>query len=240
MEDTRKEENAAFLEAKKDDEDAIPVLEEAKAALEKYYKENKIPLGPIQGDVKAALLAEAPADDFEVDPDQAPDATFTHKGKRKTDSKGIISIITMIIEDLHGEIKAAIAAEAEAQTEFEKSVATAKKVIKDLEDKVTELKDIIANRKEEIVTEKDLKSSNEEDLYSTEKHKEKITPDCDWILGAFKERADKRAAEMEGLTKAKEYLAGAKPPSMLQVHHFDDTVLPGIGFEGLSFLQRRN
>jgi len=111
-------------------------------------------------------------------------------------------------------------------------VAAAKKVIADLEAKVKELKDIIATRKEEVVTEKDLKSTNEDDLDSTHSHKKKITPDCDWILDAFEERRSKRAAEMEGLTKAKEYLAGAKP-SLLQVVSAHAETSPKSDFEGL-------
>merc|ERR1719387_788009 len=217
MEDTRKEENEDFLASKKDDEDAIPVLKAALEAMTKYYKKNKIPLGPIQGDVKSLLQEREP--EFEKDPDKAPDATFAGKGKRKGQSKGIISILTMIIEDLHGEIKTAIAEEEKAQAEFEKAVAAAKKVIADLEAKVKELKDIIATR-------------NEEELDSTHEHKKKITPDCDWILDAFEERKGKRAAEMEGLTKAKEYLAGAKP-SLLQVAPTDAKTEPKNFFEGL-------
>jgi hypothetical protein len=230
MEDTRKEENEDFLAGKKDDEDAIPVLKAALEAMTKYYKKNKIPLGPIQGDVKSLLQEREP--EFEKDPDKAPDATLAGKGKRKGQSKGIISILTMIIEDLQGEIKTAIAEEEKAQAEFEKAVAAAKNVIADLEAKVNELKDIIATRKEEVVTEKDLKSTNEEELDSTHEHKKKITPDCDWILDAFEERKGKRAAEMEGLTKAKEYLAGAKP-SLLQVAPTDAKTEPKSFFEGL-------
>merc|ERR1719248_561327 len=88
MENQRAEENQAFLRAKKDDEDAIALLEKAKAALTRYYDQNKIELGPIQGSVKGVLLHQEP--EFEISEDQAPDATFSHKGHRKNESKGII------------------------------------------------------------------------------------------------------------------------------------------------------
>merc|ERR1719453_2311532 len=97
MEDQRQEENQAFLEAKSDDEGAIELLEKAKAALAAYYEKNKTELGPIQGSVKGALLQEPV---FQVSEDQAPDATFSHMGSRKGGAKGIVSIITMVIEDL--------------------------------------------------------------------------------------------------------------------------------------------
>jgi len=44
-----------------------------------------------------------------------------------------------------------------------------------------------------------------------------IKPDCDWILENFDERDKKREAEMNGLTEAKSYLAGAKPEFLQRV-----------------------
>merc|ERR1719335_1982960 len=85
MEDQRKEENQQFLQAKSDDEGAIELLEQAKAALSKFYEKNKIEMGPIQGGVKDVLLQEPQKEEpaFKVHEDQAPDATFSHKGHRK-------------------------------------------------------------------------------------------------------------------------------------------------------------
>merc|ERR1719399_2687329 len=125
MEATRIEENQVFLQEKTDDENAIELLQKAKEAILAYYEKNKIELGPIQGSVKGVLLQEPV---FKISEDQAPDATFSHKGKRKTETKGVISIIQMIIEDLGGEIKTEQMNEAEAQLEFEKQLAAAKKL----------------------------------------------------------------------------------------------------------------
>ena len=61
-------------------------------------------------------------------------------------------------------------------------------------------------------------------------YKAKIKPDCDWIIGLFKERETARAAEMNGLLTAKEYLAGAKVPSLLQKSKFNDDALSSIKF----------
>merc|ERR1719456_1802281 len=115
MTEERTDENDAFKAAKKDDEDAIALLEQAIEALSAYYKKNKIEMGPIQGSVK---LMQEP--EFEVSKWQAPDATFSDKGKRKNESKGIISILTMLKEDLEDEIKNGIKDEADSQMEYEK------------------------------------------------------------------------------------------------------------------------
>merc|ERR1719456_775322 len=64
----RKEENEAYLQAKKDDEDAKALLEKAKEAFTKFYKENDVKMGAIQGSVK--LLQDEP--EFERSADDAP------------------------------------------------------------------------------------------------------------------------------------------------------------------------
>merc|ERR1719487_1668911 len=51
----RKEEHEAFLQAKQDDEDAIALLDKAKASFTKYYKESGVEMGEIQGSVKGLL-----------------------------------------------------------------------------------------------------------------------------------------------------------------------------------------
>jgi hypothetical protein len=110
-----------------------------------------------------------------------------------------------------------------------------------LEEKVEQLKDVIASRKEEWTQEHKLMDDNKEELADDHAHKKEITPDCDWILNSFVARAEKRDAEKEGLTAAKEFLAGAAPPSMLQsarVPNFNDDAFPKISFRGVSFLQR--
>merc|ERR1719174_1575028 len=136
MEDQRTAENNAFLAAKQADEDAVKVLGEAKAALTKYYEDHKIKLGKIQESVKAALVQRQPGSpEFERSEEIAPDAVFQKKDHTKQQSKGIVSILTMIIEDLGAEIKHGIADEVAAQTVFEQGVAKAKALIEKLEEK---------------------------------------------------------------------------------------------------------
>merc|ERR1719401_869237 len=113
--DERNEEHQDFLNAVKEDEAAIKLLQLAKAALSAYYKKNKIPLGPIQGSVK--LLQQTPT--FEVSEDQAPDATFSHKGSHKLQSKGIISLMDYIMEDLQDEVSNARKDEEKSQSDYE-------------------------------------------------------------------------------------------------------------------------
>jgi len=229
--DERKAENEAYLQAKKDDQDAIALLEKAKEAFTKYYKENGVKMGPIQGSVKGALLQQEP--EFERSADDAPDATFSNKGNNKLKGKGIVSLFDYIIEDLNDELANEKKAEAESQADYEKEMDTAQKLYDELEEKKVNLENIIAKRKEDKEEEtKDMKENNK-DRDAELKYEAKIKPDCDWILKAFDQRATARAAEMDGLTAAKEFLAG-KTALLEKSTKFDDAKLPSIGFLGIS------
>jgi hypothetical protein len=201
MKDERKKENEAFVEAKKDDEDAIVLLKKAKDVLMEFYKKEGVKMGDVQGSVK--LLQADPLSD----PDVAPDATFSDKGKRKGETKGIISIMTMIIEDLEMEITNEVKAEEEAQLAFEKALAIAEKLVEDLEAKKVSLEEAIAKRKKEKTEEKADKKDNEKDLDAQKKKKKEIKEDCDYMIEKYEERRGYREAEADALTEAKEFLA---------------------------------
>jgi len=222
----RKAENAAFLQAKKDDEGAIDLLTKAKDALAKFYKEQGIDMGEIQGSATGFLQAP----EFERSADDAPDASFSKKGARKNQSKNIISLLSYIIEDLVDEIAGGKKNEAQSQTEYQEEVDTADALLKDLNAKVVTLEGIIAKRNSDKEEEnKDMKANNGDRTAELD-YQKKITPDCDWIIGAFDKRATARDAEMNGLTTAKEFLAGQAALVQGKVERSFDK----IGFLGIT------
>jgi len=216
----RKEENEAYLQAKKDDEDAIALLEKAKAAMAKYYEENGI-----------SLLSKEP--EFTRSADDAPDATLSGKDSNKNAAKTILSLFAYIIEDLTDELSNAKKAEAQSQADFEEEKATADKLVDDLTSKKITLTGIIAKRNEDKKEENTDMKENNIDRDDEIKYQAKIKPDCDWILKAFDGRADARAAEAGGLTTAKEFLAG-KTALLQSKGKFDDAKFSSIGFLGIS------
>jgi len=230
--DERKAENEAYIVAKDDDDAAINVLDTAKAAMAKFYKKNGVKMGAIQGAAKGAVLAQdEPV--FERSEDDAPDASFSGKGKNKNASKNILSLFSYIIEDLTNELIHEKKTEAQSQADFEKESATAEQLVSDLEEKVVTLEGIIATRVDDKKDEnKDMKENNV-DRDAELKYQAKITPDCDWIIKAFDGRADARAAEAGGLTTAKEFLAG-KTSLIQSEHKFDDSKLSSLGFLGVA------
>jgi len=213
----RKEEHEAFEQAQKDDNAAVAVLEKAKAAMAKFYKENGI-----------ALLSDP---EFSRSADDAPDATLSGKDNNANASKTILALFAYVIEDLSDELKNDKKAEANSQTEFDEELATAEKLRDDLIAKRITLKGIISKRNGDKEEEnKDMKENNK-DRDAEIAYKNKITPDCDWMLKAFDQRAEARAAEAGGLETAKEFLAGKT--SLLQSSKFDDSKLASIGFLGI-------
>jgi len=227
LKDERKAENEAFLQAKKDDEGAIELLTKAREAMAAFYKKQGVDMGEIQGSVK--FLQGEPA--FERSEDDAPDASFSKKGNRKNQSKNILSLLSYIIEDLNDEVANGKKNEAQSQLEFEAELATANALLKDLKAKVVTLDDLISKRNTDKKEENtDLKANNG-DKDAEVAYEGKIKPDCDWIIGAFDKRATARAAETDGLTTAKEFLAGQ---SALVQKKFDDSSLQSIGFLGIS------
>merc|ERR1719230_202727 len=136
MEDTRKEAHSVYQSKKADDEGASKLLAAAIESLSAFYKNNEIETGPVQGSINL-LQKRAPV--FEVSADQAPDAGFTGAGKSAGESKGIISTLTMIKEDLDDEITNGVREEEENQAEFMAQLASAHKLKQDLIDKKTDL-----------------------------------------------------------------------------------------------------
>lgn len=221
MEEQRISDNQAFLNAKSDDTAAIELLMSARDAISKYYKDNGIAV---------QFIEKKPT--FAVSEDQAPDFEFDSTNSRSGESKGVVSLITMLIEDLNDEVKNGLKSEEDAQLEFEKMLKTAKNLKQKLEDKVVNLDGIIAKRGEEKIDEDELKTSNSEDKQAELSYEQEIKPDCDWIIGSFSDRSLKRSAEMDGLLTAKQYLAGAKPSAALLEQPFDDARLSNIRFLG--------
>merc|ERR1719330_2149472 len=107
---------------------------------------------------------------------------------RKHESKGIIALLETIIEDLNTEIANGVRAEEAAQLEYEAQMKAAEDLQATLIAKKANLASDIALRKDEMTDEEGMEPTCEE--------------------AKFQERTTKRAAEMEGLVQAKEFLAG--------------------------------
>merc|ERR550532_3291433 len=120
--------------------------------------------------------------------------TFSDPGHRKIESKGVLSIMEMLIQDLHGEIARDQEEEAAAQVQFEKELKAALALKARLEEKITNLEGFIADLKEDKTEEKKSLDANEKDLKDENEYKESITPDCDFVIDHWLPRSKKRQA----------------------------------------------
>merc|ERR1712113_660028 len=111
-----------------------------------FYAKHSIQTGPMQGSVKDASFIEEPK--FEKHEDQAPDAVFSGKGKRKNEAKGILQILTMIIEDPRDELRNGQKAEEEAIADYNEQKAAANKMETELTEQHETLKEAIASLKD--------------------------------------------------------------------------------------------
>jgi hypothetical protein len=150
----------------------------------------------------------------------APPADFSDKDSNKNESKGIVELMSLIIEDLEGEIRSAIEGEEEAQLAFEKALAAAEQLKADLEEKKINLEGVIADTKEKKLEEEDIKTTNEDNRTETKNYKKEIKEECDWMIDNYSKRREARNSELDGLATAKELLAGMiMPASSAFVQH---------------------
>jgi len=231
MEDTRKKEHSEYETRKSDDEAAVTVLGSAIDAMGAFYKNNKVEL----------IQKKQPT--FERSPDMAPDASFSSAGKSGGESKGILSIMTMLKEDLEDEVTNAVKAEKEDQFYFERGVRSAHQLLAELKDKKETLEGQIADLNTEIDDEfqerEDLQGMyNEEKLYIGS-----IEPDCQYLYDTFEERRGKRQTETKSLIDAKGMLEGSDeakngeaPTAFMQVGQEIQEHAPKMIFNSKSFL----
>jgi FtsZ-binding cell division protein ZapB len=204
--DMRNKEYAAHVQSLKDDDAAIEIVNQAIQAISKFYEKNKIELSMAQ---KNKEDPEEP--EYTVDQDKAPELAFKdgdYEG-RKSDTGGIISILSMVVEDMKNEMATARKDDAVAQEEYETDKKSMEDMLKAQEDRkvATELALAEANAKIEEKTA--LHGRAGEELTVQESLAKTLMHDCSWVAEHFESRREKRKKEMDGLNEAKAILAGA-------------------------------
>jgi len=199
LKERREEEYADFAKALKDDADSINLLQQAIESLTAVYTNNKLPLNLIQAEPKPEAFSSG-----------------GYQGS-KGESGGIISILTMIKDDLQSEAARGKEDEEAAQMEFQKQFDD----LKDLKQKQIMARTALKNQHAQVLAniaiadrkkgrKSDMKEDKEEELAT-------VKSGCGWILKTFDTRKEKRSAEIDGLMEAKAMLMGAAPAEGLVV-----------------------
>lgn len=215
----RKEGNDAYLAAKKDDEKAIDLLEQAKSALEEYFNSKEY----------KSLLQQEPEPDFRL----------SDKDSAKNQGAVITSILEVVITDLNGELAESKAAEEAAQLDYEKMKASVEEQKDKLNKKKINLEGQIAEEEAAQKDEEDLQKENEESLGTEKTTEADLRKTCDDAKRLQPERSRKRKLEADGLNQAKDFLAGMSSDALLQTPRQTSSKSTFPAFQALSFMQRR-
>jgi len=219
----RGEQEAAYTLARSQDVEAQGVLNSTLDALMAFYDNNNLDVhnaaATASGVPRTQLLqARAAQPEFAIGEDVAPDTVATGKsysGRTGGDTKAILDLLAMLVNNLGNEVQEADAAEAQAKADFAEFETASTESKEAMEESVTTLQGTEATNLGKIGDHNDVKGTTEGELDATNEYLERIAPNCDWIRGAFYSRLNRRKAEMEGLTDAKSLLSGGSAVSMV-------------------------
>jgi len=138
----------------------------------------------------------------------APETYGEHKSKGQK-SNSVISLLSLMQNDLKKETQAAESTEKTAQRDYETLTADAAKQRAECESAVAEAQGAIAEAEETRNASSDSKNNEETHLAELKTTNQNLHAECDFVVAHFEERLDARNAEIEGLTTAKSVLSGA-------------------------------
>jgi len=196
----RNDEHTEFTNALSSDADAIMLIDRAIASLTKFYTNNQINIKLVQRALR----------NYTKDDNTAPDTVFRggDYGGRKSESFGIISILSMLKEDLEKGMKEGRQDNAEAEANYEKEKASQEHDLRALKATLADIQLSLA----ELLEKKDrtelYNGRKWSDLDAETRMTDALDVDCNWVSLHFDSRRAKRKAEIGGLQDAKESLAG--------------------------------
>merc|ERR1719262_1063500 len=121
-----------------------------------------------------------------------------------------MGMIEQIVEDSKKVESESIAAEKQAQADYEKFVKDSNALIADLSTSVEEKTKGVAAANLELEGAKGDHEATVGELEGLAGVKQDLHGECDFVLKNFAVRQKARLAEMEGIAKAKQILSGAK------------------------------
>eukprot|EP00747_Dinoflagellata_sp_TGD_P155728 gnl/TRDRNA2_/TRDRNA2_177604_c2_seq52.p1 gnl/TRDRNA2_/TRDRNA2_177604_c2~~gnl/TRDRNA2_/TRDRNA2_177604_c2_seq52.p1 ORF type:complete len:612 (+),score=219.49 gnl/TRDRNA2_/TRDRNA2_177604_c2_seq52:269-1837(+) len=198
--DNRNVQEDIFKKALKEDLDAVDLLDKAIVSLSAFYKRNKLPLE----------LVQKKAPEYSVDQDKAPETTFAGAdyGGRKSESSGLIGMLSMLKEDTENEIKTSREDNAEAEAEYEKERGALQATYDATKATKIETETQLADLKDKIAQYEEYKMQKGNELDAQKQLEKTIFEDCEWVKTEFEDRAKMRKQEMQDLLDSKNMLGG--------------------------------
>lgn len=214
----RAEANAAYLEAKAQDEAAISVLNQTIYTLEAFFRNNSADGQLTQAQPSLVQVRRQP--EFAISEDQAPDkvsAGGQYQGAGKQ-TDVILGLLNVIMEDLQTQVSKANATETQSAADHQAYQDTANETNTSLAATRTSLLQDEAENLGFIQGHTAINTSKTAEVTATSTYLTSIFPNCNWIEGSYDLRHNRRAAERVGLTDAESLLAGGKATGLAATH----------------------
>jgi hypothetical protein len=203
----RRDENAEWTAANRDDGAAANLVNSAKDVLAGFYETNNLNLLQ-QKKMEPVVAGEAPP--------PPPSTWEAPYGGKTGESQGIVAILEMIHEDIIKDQTKAKADEDKAQATFDSFSTNSRTQISALEDANTSLTDTKGTKEDDISTAKEQRGAKHDELNAVIEKINDATPSCVYTTINYPVRLKNRQVEIDGLEKAKAILQGGEFPSMLQ------------------------
>lgn len=201
----RQEENAEYLVAKKDDQDAASLVKQAKEVISSFYSDNGLML--VQGSQGAKQPFNSQAGEAPPPPPKTWEAPY---GGKTEETAGIVAIMEMIHDDILQDIAKADKDEQASVTLF---TATKTDLETDMNNLNTAIGELSSSKSTALGDISDLKTNRGDEASSLAAVMGKIRdaePGCDFLTINIQVRSQNRQIEMDGLNKAKAILSGGR------------------------------
>jgi hypothetical protein len=199
-EQLRERENQDWARSNAEDEQAIQCVNNAKEVLENFYKDNELVLVQQVVSVPVVTAGDAPPP-----PPQTWDAPY---GGKSQESGSIVTILTLIAEDIAKDKQEAKTAEDKAQATYEREKQESEDQIQSLRADVSTLETTKGEKEEDIESTKGSRKTKKQELDNFMQKMADAEVGCDYIALNFEVRKKNRDVELDGLTKAKAILEG--------------------------------
>lgn len=199
----RDAENAEWTKSDKDDEEAAALVHQAMQVLETFYS--------------AQFLQQAPVVEAGKAPPPPPSTWGeTYKGKQE-ESKGIVTILTLIKDDINDDRAKAKTAEDDAAKAYTKLETDSNTQIGNLNSDISTLEGTKSGKETEKGNTETERLTKKGELEAVLQKLQAAAPGCDFFTVNFVTRSSNRQIEMDGLEKAKAILSGASFPAFAQI-----------------------
>jgi len=201
----RDDEHSEWLRSDADDRDAAVVVGNAIDVLKEFYAAKA---GLVQ---KKAVVQRQPVEGMAAGaaPPPPPSTWDTPYSGKQDENTGIVSILTMVKDDIEKDQTKAKTEEGTSQKAYDTFKAENEQQIADLSTAISELGGTIADKEGDVQDNEKDRLTKRSELQGILKQIKDAAPGCDFFAVNFKTRATNRQVELDGLKQAKQVLNGA-------------------------------